>query len=282
VRDHLPIAPRVLSPKDEAREIRSLDEWRDWAGPLYPKIQWKCGRSAKEVARAWLQPDGSARVPVALQDLLDSRNHGLVVETAIPELRTWLGDVPRGARRHDLVLLAHDAQGHPTLVGVEAKTDEPFDDLVRVRVARSHRDRAACAEEGRAYKSQQLPRLDRLTRALFGRPAFDPAGDLEAVIGELPYQLLAGAAGTLIEARRRGAEQAMFVVHALHSASLDRVKLAANDRGFARFTRLLLGEGGDAPQYGGLLGPVVPPGGDTIPPLPLWVGIAQTALSPYR
>ncbi len=167
---------------------------------------------------------------------------------------------------------------HSTVVGVEAKTDEPFDDLVSVRVARSLRERAACERAGRAYTSQQLPRLDRFTRALFGSPAFDPAGDLDAEIAELPYQLLAGAAGTLIEARRRGAEQAMFVVHAFHSASLRPGRLAANDLGFARFTRLLLDEGGDVPEYGRLLGPVVPPGGDTIPSLPLWVGIAGSEL----
>jgi hypothetical protein len=216
---------------------------------------------------------------VALQELLDSRSHGLVVETAIPELPTPLGDVPRGARRHDLVLLGRDAEGCSTLVGIEAKTDEPFDDLVRVRVRRSLRERASCEKEGRPYASQQLPRLDRFTRALFGCPSFGADGDLDPDIGELPYQLLAGSVGTLIEARRRGAEQAMFVVHAFHSASLDPVRLAANDLGFARFTRLMLRGGGDSPTYGRLLGPFVPPGGATVPSLPIWFGIARTELS---
>jgi hypothetical protein len=44
-------------------------------------------------------------------------------------------------------------------------------------------------------------------------------------------ELLAGLAGTLIEADARGAEQAAFVVRAFHSRRLDPDRVAANDAG---------------------------------------------------
>jgi hypothetical protein len=183
------------------RAIASLDEWLEWAGPLRGAYHWADGRSAREVARAWLSHDGSAAVPRDLQALLNSNAAlgPLRVGTAIPELKTPLGDVPSGPRHHDLVLLAVDAQGRQTLVGVEAKADEPFDAPVAARIRAARAGAAKAKEANREDRSAQLPRIDRLARALFGRSAFGPDGTTDAVIGTLPYQLLAGLAGTLID-----------------------------------------------------------------------------------
>jgi hypothetical protein len=153
----------------------------------------------------------------------------------IPELQTPLGDVPRGARRHDLVLFGMDAHGRRTLVGVEAKADEPFDASVKTRIKRAQGERDRATRERRVYASAQIPRIERFSRALFGRDAM-PGGAPDTVVGELPYQLLAGLAGTLIEAAACGADQVAFVVHAFHSQRLDPDRVAANDAGPARMT----------------------------------------------
>ena len=50
--------PVVVSPRDEQRQITTVDEWLEWAGPLGGEKQWADGRSAKEVAKAWCRPDG--------------------------------------------------------------------------------------------------------------------------------------------------------------------------------------------------------------------------------
>lgn len=189
---------------------------------------------------------------------------------------TALGDVPRGARRHDLVILGVDAAGRPTLVGVEAKADEPFDAPVSVRLAAAHTAAAAAEAEEREDRSAQIPRIEWLARELFGRPARGGDGAPDPEIGALPYQLLAGLAGTLIEAKARGAEQAALVVHAFHSDALDPEKVATNDAGYARFVLALPGGAALEPEYGRLHGPLRVPGGERIPPLPLYVGIAAT------
>jgi hypothetical protein len=41
------------------RPIASLDDWRDYAGPA-SKRHWKDGRSAKELAKAWMTGEGQA------------------------------------------------------------------------------------------------------------------------------------------------------------------------------------------------------------------------------
>jgi len=272
--------PVVVSPKDEERQVTNLDEWLTWAGPLRGELHWADGRSAKEVAKAWYGSEGSVAVPPDLQSLLNSNATlgQLRVATVIPELPTPLGDVPAGPRRHDLVLLASASEGRPTLIGVEAKTDEAFDEPVAVRVAQARKAAATAAEEKRSFNSAQIPRIERLARTLFGRPALLVDGSPEPEIGALPYQLLAAAAGTLIEANTRGAEQAIFVVHAFHSERLDRDRLAANDAGYARFLAALPGGTALSPSYGLLHGPLRIPGGEGVPEMPLYVGIIATEL----
>lgn len=91
--------------------------------------------------------------------------------------------------------------------------------------------------------------------------------------------MLAGLAGTLIEAGRRGAEQAVFVVHAFHSEHLNKDRLAANDAGFGRFLRALPGAEGLFPDYGVLHGPLGVPGGEAVPTIPVYLGITATVLA---
>jgi hypothetical protein len=211
-------APVVVSPKDETHEIRTVAEWLEWAGPLRGEYQWKPGRSAMEVAKA------------------------------------WCGD---------------------------AKADEPFDAPVAERVSRNRRQAAIAERSGKEWRSALLPRIALLSRALFGMDAFLADGEIDPAVGRVPYQLLAGAAGTLIEARARGAEQAAFVVHAFESEALDRTRVAANNDGFRRFVAALPGDGADdSLEVGRLRGPSTVPGAERVPSVPLFVGIAVTQLAP--
>jgi Domain of unknown function (DUF6946) len=274
--------PVVVSPRDEDRRISTVEEWFEWAPPLGGEKHWVDGRSAKEVAKAWCQSGGQTRVPAELQALLASNEHlgAFTVATVIPELQTQLGDVPRGARRHDLVLLGVDASKRRTLVGLEAKADEPFDASVAVRIERAQQEKERAIREERVYASAQIPRIQRFARALFGRDAILD-GTPDPVVSELPYQLLAGLAGTLIEAGTRDAEQAAFVVHAFHSQRLDPERVAANDAGWVRFLQALPGGDRLDHRYGQLHGPLEIPGGEGIPSIPLYVGIATSPVADH-
>ena len=54
------------------QSIRSLEEWFQYAPPAKGDKHWKDGRSAKELAKAWISHNGPM-MPVDLSDLLLSQ-----------------------------------------------------------------------------------------------------------------------------------------------------------------------------------------------------------------
>lgn len=224
-----------------------------------------------EVARLWCG-GGQTVVPPELASLLTSHEltRDLAVATALPEFETSLAGESGGPRRHDLLLLCATSAGR-VVVGVEAKTDEPFDENLARRIRRVER----LLEAGGV--SAQVTRARRLSRALFGRDVVLADGLLDDALGRVPYQLLAGAAGTLIEAGRRDADLAVFCVHALHRSGLNARRLRANLDGFQAFVTAVARADAHVTE-GVLTGPFLVPGGEGVPQIPLLLGIATSAL----
>src|SRR5581483_3430736 len=84
---------------------------------------------------------------------------------------------------------------------------------------------------------------------------------LSDVIAGLPYQLLAGTGGTLLEGALQKASMAIFVVHDFRTTATDDIKMAANGHALNCFLRLLLATNGLADTAlkigkGQLIGPV--------------------------
>ena len=241
--------------------IESVDDWLRLAPPARGLAHWKDGRSAKELAKAWFA-SGAAQVPDELAALLKSHpaTAALKLESGTPEVVTKLDNYRGAARHHDLVLVGR-AAGVCTLVAVEAKADEPFDDPIAKRLAKS--------SDGGSNLPQ---RIDLLCRSIFGRPC-------DAALGQLRYQLLHGVAGTLIEASKQEATQAVFVVHEFLSAGTDPEKAALNAQDLERFVRTLPGGAAAELRHGQLGGPIMVPGGEFVPVhLPLFVGKVTTWL----
>ncbi len=239
----------------EGRPIHSVDEWRCLASPQGGDKQWKDGRSAKELAKAWFAP----KVPRELGRLFESHKltRGLVVESAIAELTTELDDFPGEPRHHDLVLLCRSGKVR-ALVGVEAKADEEFGPVIQEELKR-------VKKSGRHSNLPQ--RVHQLSQAIFGRSVDD-------AIGRLRYQLLHGLAGTLIEARSRSCDVAVFVVHEFISDNkTQQQKIDRNVRDFERFVQALPALTSSVVREGSLLGPIRIPGGKFVPgDIPVMIG----------
>src|SRR2546421_166990 len=67
------VSSRVHSISGPGGRIATLDEWLEKAPPKRGEAQWRDGRSAKELARAWLAARGTGDVPPEVRALLDSR-----------------------------------------------------------------------------------------------------------------------------------------------------------------------------------------------------------------
>ena len=245
--------------------VLSVDDWLRLAPPKGGQRQWKDGRSAKELAKAWFRR-GSPAVPEELTELFATcpATQRLRGDLAIPEAVTRLDDFPGEHRNHDLVLHARQGESptlhsygdgaRPILIGVEAKADEPFgSEPVGQYLKRT-----------RGTRSNAPKRITELCQALFGRGP-------EAV-ADLRYQLLTAVSGTLIEARARHADLAIFLVHEFVTPATVDERHAANAADLDRFVAAL---GGGRIMPGELAGPFSVPGGRSVPSgIPILIGKA--------
>lgn len=241
-----------LSLRTDLGPITTLD---DWAAAIPPK-QWKDGRNARELARAWWPADRRPSEPDEFGALLDSGGlAGLTLTTvhvnpAIPvDDTTW---------HADLAITAHCQDG-PVAIVVKAVADERFGDrLGNVLVE-------AARQIGRDEPSAVVGRIQRLAAAMLppwkaGLPHLE----------ELRHDLLMGAAATMAFATSIGATRALYVVHEL--VYLDRTKESdrrKNREDLDQFVRRLSHGEEERLKRGVLLGSILVPG---YPEMALQVG----------
>jgi hypothetical protein len=245
----------------EGIPIHSVDDWFRLAPPKKGSRQWKDGRSAKELAKAWFRT-GTPQVPEELEGLFESHpaTQSLVIERGIPEMQTRLDDFRGEKRNHDLILLGH-AGSVSTLVAIEAKADEEFGPVIQDYL-----------EKTKGTSSNVPHRIDLLSRSIFGRP-------IDEELGQIRYQLLHGLGGTLIEAKNQGATQAVFVVHEFISGNAAQENVDRNAADFERFMHALSGGEEAVVSEGILIGPIRVPGGEFVPAdVPVLIGKVTTVL----
>lgn len=239
--------------------ISSVADWFTTAPPKKGAEQWVSGRSARELAEAWLPRAGEPSVPPELATLLNSSaDVGLVtLFEAEPECSVRFDNLRGEPRNCDLAVIGGSALGI-VAVSIEAKADESFGRPV------AHELEAA---EGRV---SNLPeRVGRLAVALFG------LRDCQPILG-LHYQLIHGTAAALAFAQQKGASLAVFAVHEFVTTLTEDRKHVANAHALDMFVRFLTkGEVSSVPG-GRLLGPFRVPGNKYIPgAMPLYIGKAQ-------
>ncbi len=219
---------------------RPITDWRAWTRPK-KDYQWRAGRSAMELARAWFV----SPMPICPQEIADllashPRTAGLTLIEGIPEHVTSLPERGEG-RNHDLLLLA-DGGSSRTVISVEAKVDESFGETIG----------AYWDQGGRSATPTRAPeRIEALLSMAFGataRPDVDPWRGLR-------YQLLTAFTGTAIEASRWQAAAAVVIVHEFRTEIVDGENVAVNTEDFQSFVSALLGLSPNEAVHGRLYGP---------------------------
>jgi hypothetical protein len=230
--------PGALIVDRRERPIRSVSEWGVLAKPASP-VHWQDGRSAKELAKAWI--DGSG--PAALAKLLatDARTAELRIVKATAEAQTAFDSLPGGRRNHDLLIEGH-AAGGPTVVGLEGKADESFGETLD-GFGRAARRRA---ESGETTNAPQ--RLDGLLADIAGTTL-----EARPELGRLRYQLFTGVAGTLAAAGPD--DQAAFVAHEFKTQRTTQRRRNANAADIASFVEQVFGRAVPAGKEWWLVGP---------------------------
>jgi hypothetical protein len=238
-------------------EIRSLEQWATLAGPK-SKVHWVDDRSAKELARAWLECLEPNFPPEVAQAIATHDQFSVVKEwTAEPEAKLHFDDFDGEPRNSDLVVDATDQYGS-FLIAVEGKADEPFGELVGDALA------AAVERHLENDRSNGVARIQQLAHALLGsRQEGTPP------LKHIRYQLMTACAGVISEAERRHMTRAILMIHEFVTDRTVDKRHEMNCRDLDRFvTRLCLGSVSSV-QSGRLHGPF------TLPGRPLFSGKVQ-------
>jgi hypothetical protein len=241
----------LLIQKD-GHEITTVDEWFQFSPPKEGKHQWVDGRSAKELAKVFLER-GFPAVPPELRALLSSHPDVGPVDLTIafPEHKIALDKFPGEPRNADLAAVGDCGMGK-VAVNIEAKADEAFGDTIGDRLASA------------STMSNVPKRITALAEALLGHAGQEIHG--------LRYQLLHGIAASMIFAREQGASAAIFVALEFHGPSCAKENIERNRTDFELFVKALVPRG-QALIPGRLSGPFQIPGGDFVPSgLPLYIG----------
>lgn len=228
------------------QEIRSVEEWFRHAPPRGGQIQWRDGRSAKELAKAWCPEGAVPGVPLEISELLTTQValDSLELEWVEPEARVHFDNVPGEPRNADLVAVGEVGQLRVAL-SVEAKADEPFGQAVVVELSAAvHR---VAHDEGRG----KLNRILKLADALFS-----PRRGGEPRLGEIRYQLLTATAGTLAFAAQHSCPVAVFLIHEFLGPATNPGRVADNTRDLDHFVWRMTRSEHTSLAPGQLIGPL--------------------------
>jgi hypothetical protein len=244
-------------------EIKTMEDWRVKRDAV--NSGWVPGKSAFETANAWVG-NGKPLVPLDIQSLLESHEYTkeLLLLRGEVEKKTHLHHrPPYGPRNHDIALWTTDEDG---FVGIESKADDGFDGTMGGALKAAKEDLSAGKRTGLHL------RVDWLSYCLLGHRLIvneeESCADkaLRDDILALPYQLFAGVAGTLFEAKACRAKLAVFVVHQFCTHLTNEEDIRRDSEALDRFvSRLLLDNptksiphNGAAPlAWGRLVGPIV-------------------------
>lgn len=247
--------------------IDSVDTWFRNASPKGGLRQWTDGRSAKELAKAWLST-GKACAPQAISALIECHPDfsTLTWDYAEPEARIRFDTVKGEPRNTDLIVSARDSRGS-VAISIEAKADEEFGPLLGDTLA------DALDRQTLNPRSKGLVRIERLVDALL-----HPKNPGLPGLRSIRYQLLTATAGALAWADKLGASRAVMVVHEFRSVKTDPARQAANRADFDRFIRRVAGSNIQPnPTNGELLGPIHVTGAPLFDkPAQLYFGVVET------
>ncbi len=209
---------KILNSNKRTNEIITLEEWHFHCPPKEKETQWKCKRSAKEMARYWTNKNKQAEFLSFIQNVLPD----IVFGYAIPELPTKF-DVYASPRQNDLVIFAN-TQGKKVLISIEGKADEPYgSNLVKSELEKAKQTVVTNP------KSNKLNRVEGLIKRFKHLPE----------LLECRYQLLTWLAGTIEEAKREKADTVILISQEFHSDETTKANIERNANDLNYFVKLI-------------------------------------------
>ena len=185
---------------DKGQEIKCLEDWLELCPPAGKEIQWKNGRSAKELARDWTMNKGSNLLKILNKTFAFDN---ITLLEAAPEYVSKFDDFKGNGRQHDLLAIGWDNKGK-VLLSIEAKADEEFGEIISKEYLN------AVTKRINRNNTKVPERIEKLIYNVFGDYN-------KASVFDLRYQLLHGVAGVLSEAKKQDIKRAVFIINTYQS-----------------------------------------------------------------
>jgi hypothetical protein len=194
-----------------------LDEWFNKCPPEGKEKQWVDTRSAKEMAKFWLDQNSRESFRAFIQQKIN----GLDYDYIIPEYKSSFDNYGK-PRQHDLLIVAKDQK---TIITIEGKADETFGTM---SFGSNFIDTLNTKLEN--TNSKALDRMINLYQNYF---------KCNGNILDIMYQLAYWFAGSLIDTIKHDAQNIVLVLQEFRSESTDDEKLNNNHREFEKFIALM-------------------------------------------
>ncbi|MCL1994078.1 MAG: hypothetical protein FWG66_14120 [Spirochaetes bacterium] len=208
---------KIYSDEKGKKEISSEEEWFKLCPPKKKEKHWKSERSAKEMAKFWLDPSKREE----FQNFIKKAMSAFDCDCIIPEYVSKFDDY-RSPRNHDLYIAE---KNNRTVITVEGKVDEPF----------GNNNFEEKLEEAKKTKdnnpnSKKLERLTNLDEKYFHK---------DSGILKIRYQLLTWFAGAKSDAERANTDNFFMVLQEFKSDATDDKKLQKNHGDFENFIEFI-------------------------------------------
>lgn len=185
-------------------EIHNLDEWFTFCPPEGKEAHWKDGRSAKEMAKFWLNKNHCEKFKKFIRPKFDSF---------------------KKPRQHDLLI---SEKNNKTIITVEGKVDEPFGNGLFGENFKKTID-----EKISNNNSKSLDRMINLYQNYFKN---------NCAVLSIMYQLTYWFAGSLHDAIKFDTENIVMVLHEFRNNTAAAEKLQKNHAEFDKFINFISNE----------------------------------------
>ena len=192
--------------REHSKCIVNVESWKQVKPPKKGDLQWRDGRSAKELAK--YMTNAFPIIPAEIENILQNF---VSVNATFDWDAEYVTPLPKKGegRNHDAILYNDDI-----LVTVEAKADETLGKLI--------------GEEMQKASINKLSRISMLLEYLF-EDGFNQYHNLR-------YQLLTAAVGTILEAKRKNIDTAVMLVLVFKTnGDITEEKIASNHKDIENF-----------------------------------------------
>ena len=251
---------QIIKAPELTQLILTMEDWLRICPPARGILHWKDKRSAKELARFWVNKTNQSKFINFISEYFKSNFEAI---EAYPEYNTRFDSYPGNTRQNDL-LITGKINNSSVVVSIEAKADESYGEIIGIQLKR------AIDAKLKDNNSKSLNRIFDLWQSI---------GKLDDQYFNYRYQLFYWIAGTLSEAQRRNCTKAICISQIFNSDTISKSKRLNNDADLNRFLSLLSNNKYPELSKNEIVGPSFVKGNNVIPNnVELYIGKYETKI----